>query len=177
MPEINLPTKAGQDSIISTIGGVNTNVDNVKAKTDTINTNVNTINTNVNTLNTRTNTMNSDLSTTKSQVSTILTKINNKTAASYFEGSTLVNNRYQRITSEYPYRVLSVTGKGKLVKITNVYAIAVDVSIRLNNGIIYSLNLPAGTTEELNWFFESILSISVSASGVVDAIKYEYLLM
>lgn len=50
MPEINLPTKAGQDEIKTLAGNINANVDDVKADVTAVNTNVNSVNTNVNTI-------------------------------------------------------------------------------------------------------------------------------
>lgn len=43
MPEINLPTKAGQDEIKTLAGTINTNVDSVKTDITAVNSNVNTV--------------------------------------------------------------------------------------------------------------------------------------
>jgi hypothetical protein len=123
MPEINLPTKAGQDNIISTVNTVNTNVDNVKTNVGNVNTNVNTVKSDVSSVKTITNRIESDTQDIQSRSSRIeadtqdiQSKVNlikndqfrGYQFMGYFDESYHSNDR---VVGE---QVLSITGPGKI---------------------------------------------------------------
>lgn len=166
MPEIQLPTKATQDAIKTSVDNVNTNVTSVKNDVATVKNNVATVNTNVNTVNTNLGTPTSSASSSTSgnahaKLNFLMNSVAQTAVLKQFKSSytasipdKLLNLGAFNETSSTLY--FSVYGKGRLLGMLpdNRYG---QTTIRIDGSLIYSVggsggwvNLPFSTRIEVH---------------------------
>lgn len=138
MPEINLPTKVGQDAIKTAVDNINTNVSSVKTDVSTVNTNVSNVK--------------STVDAVKTNVANVQSSVNNLSSANLLNGtwkpnSIPITSTTQEATSS---TFFSFSGKAILkgVKITLTWNSGVFDTLYID-GNIYKPSSSSNTTFEI----------------------------